>query len=154
MPIPFAPWPRPSRVHHPECCQRCKQPWRGALEHVAAKRRTGREISLATPLEAWVDEAAKLTKPDRVVYCDGSEAEYQRMIAEMLRSRESFTLNEKTYPNCYLHRSSPNDVARTEHLTYICSRQQEEARTTSHSRDPDAPKAKRGALLEGAWPAR
>ena len=66
---------------------------------------------MATPLETWVDEAAKLTKPERVVYCDGSEAEYQRMIAEMLRAGDSYTLNEKTYPNCYLHRSSPNDVA-------------------------------------------
>ncbi len=64
--------------------------------------------------------AAKLTKPNRVVYCDGSEVEYQRMIAEMLRGGDSFALNEKTYPNCHLHRSSPNDVARTEHLTFIC----------------------------------
>ena len=76
---------------------------------------------MATPLETWVYEAAKLTKPDRVVYCDGSEAEYQRMIAEMLRAGDSFALNEKTFPNCHLHRSSPNDVARTEHLTFICS---------------------------------
>ena len=76
---------------------------------------------MATPLETWVDEAAKLTKPGRVVYCDGSEAEYRRMIAEMLRGGDSYALNEKTYPDCYLHRSSPNDVARTEHLTYICS---------------------------------
>src|SRR6266852_2645573 len=154
MPIPFAPWPRPSRVHHPECCQRCKQPWRGALEHVAAKRRTGREISLATPLEAWVDQAAKLTKPKRVVYCDGSEAEYQRMIAEMLRSGNSLTLNEKTFPNCHLHRSSPNDVARTEHLTYICSPEKEEAGPTNNWMDPGEAKDKVGALLDGAMRGR
>src|ERR1700730_15808579 len=86
------------------------------LDLVAAKCWAGRGIRVATPLETWVDEAAKLAKPDGVVYCDGSEAEYQRRIAEMLRGGDSYALNEKTYPDCYLHRSSPNDVARTEHL--------------------------------------
>ena len=76
---------------------------------------------MATPLENWVEESARLTKPDRIVYCDGSEAENQRVIAEMLAAGDSEVLNAKTYPNCYLHRSSPNDVARTEHLTYICA---------------------------------
>ncbi len=109
---------------------------------------------MATPLENWVDEAAKLTKPERVVYCDGSEAEYQRMIAEMLRGGDSCTLNEKTYPNCYLHRSSPNDVARTEHLTYICSPTKEEAGPTNNWMDPGAAKHKVGVLLDGAMRGR
>ncbi len=109
---------------------------------------------MATPLETWVDEAAKLTKPERVVYCDGSEAEYQRMIAEMLRGGDSFTLNEKTYPNCHLHRSSPNDVARTEHLTFICSSEKEEAGPTNNWMDPGAAKHKVGALLDGAMRGR
>jgi phosphoenolpyruvate carboxykinase (GTP) len=113
-----------------------------------------REIRVATPLEAWVDEAAKLTKPERIVYCDGTEAEYQGMIAEMLRGGDSLTLNEKTYPNCYLHRSSPNDVARTEHLTYICSPEKEEAGPTNNWMDPDAAKRKVGALLDGAMRGR
>jgi len=109
---------------------------------------------VATPLETWVDEAAKLTKPERVVYCDGSEAEYQRMIAEMLRGGDSYTLNEKTYPNSYLHRSSPNDVARTEHLTYICSPEKEEAGPTNNWMDPGAAKHKVGVLLDGAMRGR
>jgi len=109
---------------------------------------------LATPLETWVDEAAKLTKPERVVYCDGSEAEYQRMIAEMLSGGDTHRLNEKTYPNCYLHRSSPNDVARTEHLTYICSAEREDAGPTNNWMDPDAAKHKVGALLDGAMRGR
>jgi len=109
---------------------------------------------VATPLEIWVDEAAKLTRPERVVYCDGSEAEYQRMIAEMLRGGDSFTLNEKIYPNCYLHRSSPNDVARTEHLTYICSPEKEEAGPTNNWMDPNAAKHKVGALLDGTMRGR
>jgi len=109
---------------------------------------------VATPLETWVDQAAKLTKPKRVVYCDGSEAEYQRMIAEMLRSGNSLTLNEKTFPNCHLHRSSPNDVARTEHLTFICSPEKEEAGPTNNWMEPAAAKHKVGALLDGAMSGR
>src|SRR5437016_9271736 len=124
------------------------------LDNVEAKCCTGGEIRVATPLETWVDEAAKLTKPERVEFCDGSEAEYRRMIAEMLRGGDSYTLNEKTYPNCYLHRSSPNDVARTEHLTYICSPEKEDAGPTNNWMDPDEAKRKVGALLEGAMRGR
>ena len=109
---------------------------------------------MATPLETWVDEAARLTKPERVVYCDGSEAEYQRMIAEMLHAGDSLPLNEKTYPNCYLHRSSPNDVARTEHLTFICSPDKEDAGPTNNWMDPGAAKHKVGPLLDGAMRGR
>ena len=109
---------------------------------------------MATPLETWVDEAAKLTKPERVVYCDGSDAEYQGMIAEMLRAGDSFPLNEKTFPNCHLHRSSPNDVARTEHLTYICSTDKEDVGPTNNWMDPNAAKHKVGALLDGAMRGR
>ena len=109
---------------------------------------------MATPLETWVDEAAKLTKPARVAYCDGSEAEYQRMIAEMLRGGGSLTLNEKTFPNCHLHRSSPNDVARTEHLTFICSPEKEEAGPTNNWMDPGTAKHRVGALLDGAMRGR
>jgi len=109
---------------------------------------------VATPLETWVDEAAKLTKPARVAYCDGSEAEYQRMIAEMLRGGGSLTLNEKTFPNCHLHRSSPNDVARTEHLTFICSPEKEEAGPTNNWMDPGTAKHRVGALLDGAMRGR
>ena len=109
---------------------------------------------MATPLESWVEEAARLTKPDRVVYCDGSEAEYRRMVDLLLRAGDTFTLNEKTYPNCYLHRSSVNDVARTEHLTFICSRDKDEAGPTNNWMDPDAAKHKVGALFDGAMRGR
>jgi phosphoenolpyruvate carboxykinase (GTP) len=125
-----------------------------SLWPVAANYWACRGIRVATPLESWVDEAAKLTKPSRVVYCDGSEAEYQGMIAEMLRSGNTYSLNEKTYPNCHLHRSSPNDVARTEHLTYICSPEKEEAGPTNNWMDPGAAKQKVGALLDGAMRGR
>jgi phosphoenolpyruvate carboxykinase (GTP) len=110
--------------------------------------------SVASPLENWVNDAARLTKPSRIVYCDGSEAENQRIIAEMLKDSESFTLNEKTYPNCYLHRSSVNDVARTEHLTFICTPDRDDVGPTNNWMDPDAAKHKIGALLDGAMRGR
>jgi phosphoenolpyruvate carboxykinase (GTP) len=121
---------------------------------MAAKQRDRQGESLATPLENWVNEAAALTKPERVVFCDGSENEYQRMIGEMLRGGDTLALNEKTFPNCYLHRSSPNDVARTEHLTYICSPNQEDAGPTNNWMDPGAAKRKVGALLDWAMRGR
>jgi len=109
---------------------------------------------VATPLEIWVEEAARLTKPDRIVYCDGSEAEYRRMIELMLREENTFALNEKTYPNCHLHRSSVNDVARTEHLTFICSPDKDDAGPTNNWMDPGAAKHKVGALFDGAMRGR
>ena len=109
---------------------------------------------MATPLEKWVEEAARLTKPERMVWCDGSEAENQRIIEEMLKQGDSLQLNEKTYPNCYLHRSSPNDVARTEHLTFICARTKDDVGPTNNWMDPGAAKYKVGALLDGAMRGR
>jgi len=109
---------------------------------------------VATPLENWVEGAARLTKPNRVVYCDGSEVENQRMIAEMLRGGDTQTLNEKTYPNCYLHRSTVNDVARTEHLTFICTPNKDDAGPTNNWMDPGAAKNKVGALFDGAMRGR
>src|SRR6516165_7782112 len=105
-------------------------------------------------MEAWAEEAARLTKPDRVIFCDGSEAENEAVLHEMLKHAESFRLNEKTYPNCYLHRSSPNDVARTEHLTFICSPAKDDAGPTNNWMDPAAAKHKVGALLDGAMRGR
>jgi len=109
---------------------------------------------VATPLEMWVEESARLTKPDRIVYCDGSEAENRRILDEMLRGSDSVALNEKTYPNCYLHRSSPNDVARTEHLTFICAPEKDDVGPTNNWMDPEAAKFKIGALLDGAMRGR
>jgi phosphoenolpyruvate carboxykinase (GTP) len=121
---------------------------------VAANRCTVREIRVATPLENWVEGAARLTKPNRVVYCDGSEVENQRMIAEMLRAGHTQALNENSFPNCHLHRSSVNDVARTEHLTFICTPDKDDAGPTNNWMDPDAAKNKIGALFDGAMRGR
>ena len=105
-------------------------------------------------MESWVDSAAQLTKPDKIVFCDGSEAENQVILHEMLKHVDSFQLNPNTYPNCYLHRSSPSDVARTEHLTFICSRNKEDVGPTNNWMDPDGAKYKVGSLLDGAMRGR
>jgi phosphoenolpyruvate carboxykinase (GTP) len=105
-------------------------------------------------MESWVEEAARLTKPDRVIFCDGSEAENQAILHEMLKHVDSFQLNPKTYPNCYLHRSSPSDVARTEHLTFICLPDKEDVGPTNNWMDPDGAKYKVGSLLDGAMRGR
>ena len=81
-------------------------------------------MAMTTVAEKWVDEVAALTNPADVVWCDGSKAEYDRLVGQMLADGTLVPLNEKTYPNCYLHRSHPTDVARTEQLTFICSREQ------------------------------
>jgi phosphoenolpyruvate carboxykinase (GTP) len=109
---------------------------------------------LGTPLENWVNAAAQLTRPDRIVYCDGSEEENQRILAEMVEGGDSVKLNESTYPNCYLSRSSPNDVARTEHLTFICTPEKDDAGPTNNWMDPDGAKSKVGALLSDAMRGR
>jgi phosphoenolpyruvate carboxykinase (GTP) len=83
-------------------------------------------------VERWVEEVARTTQPDRIVWCDGSEAEIERLTGEMLASGTLIELDERSYPNSYLHRSSPQDVARTEHLTFICSATREDAGPTNN----------------------
>jgi phosphoenolpyruvate carboxykinase (GTP) len=109
---------------------------------------------MATPLERWVDDVAGHTRPDTVQWCDGSAAEYQRLIAEMLGSGTLLELNKQKYPGCYLHRSDPSDVARTEHLTFICSRQRDDTGPTNNWMDPAEAKEKVGALFRGSMRGR
>ena len=73
-------------------------------------------------LEHWVNDVAALTRPARVHWCDGSDAEYRALVKQMLESGTLIELNQQTHPGCYLHRSSPSDVARVEHLTFVCTR--------------------------------
>ena len=112
------------------------------------------ESRVATPLETWVEESSRLTKPDQIVFCDGSESEYHRMIENLLAEGDTLALSEKTFPNCHLHRSSVNDVARTEHLTFICTPEKDDAGPTNNWMDPDAAKHKLGALFNGAMRGR
>src|SRR5690606_6736676 len=72
-------------------------------------------------LKRWVDEVARLTGPQAIHWCDGSDAENQQLLTQMLASGDLLELNQQTHPRCYLHRSSPSDVARVEHLTFVCT---------------------------------
>jgi phosphoenolpyruvate carboxykinase (GTP) len=109
---------------------------------------------MATPLEKWVEDTAQHTRPKNVHWCDGSEAEYNKLIAEMLASGTLLELNQKAYPNCYLHRSDPSDVARTEHLTFVCTSQKEDSGPNNNWMAPAEAKKKVGALFAGAMKDR
>lgn len=109
---------------------------------------------MSTPLERWVDESARLTKPSKIVWCDGSQGENERLVQEMLRDGTYIELNQKTRPDCYLHRSNPNDVARTESITFICTRQKEDAGPTNNWMSPQEAKDKVRPLFDGAMKGR
>src|SRR6476620_4042948 len=98
-------------------------------------------MSMATlpiAIQRWVDEVAALTTPDRIVYCDGSESERAQLTAECLASGELIELNQQKLPGCYLHRSAPHDVARTEHLTFLCTSRRDDAGPTNNWISPVA----------------
>ena len=78
-------------------------------------------------LNQWVAAVAALTEPDHIHWCDGSETEDRTLKAEMVASGDLFPLNPETHPDCFLHRSDPSDVARVEHLTYVCTADSEDA---------------------------
>ncbi len=111
-------------------------------------------MSVTSVAEQWVNEVAALTQPSRVVWCDGSKAEYDSLIEAMLRDGTLIQLNPRTYPNCYLHRSHPQDVARTEQLTFICTRTKEDAGPTNNWMDPAEAKKKAGAWFKGSMKGR
>jgi phosphoenolpyruvate carboxykinase (GTP) len=109
---------------------------------------------MPTPLERWVDETAQLTRPKNIYWCDGSEAEYNRLIQEMLKTGTLLELNQREYPGCYLHRSDPSDVARTEHLTFVCTGNKDDAGPNNNWMPPGEAKEKVGALFSGAMKDR
>ena len=105
-------------------------------------------------LNRWVDDVAQRTRPDRVHWCDGSEAESQALTAQMLENGDLLALNAQTHPGCYLHRSSPNDVARVEKVTLICTRDQADAGPNNHWMAPAEAHARIDALFDGCMRGR
>ncbi len=105
-------------------------------------------------LQQWVDEVAALTRPDRVVWCDGSDAEAAALQQAMLADGTLLELNQDTHPGCVLHRSHPDDVARVEHLTFVCHENREDAGPNNHWMAPAEAHAKIDALFEGCMEGR
>jgi len=105
-------------------------------------------------LQNWVDQVAQLTSPEEVHWCDGSNQEYQNFIFQMLDSGDLHKLNHETFPNCYLHRSDQTDVARVEHLTFICTSKQEDAGPNNNWMDPDEAHSKLNNLFKDCMSGR
>jgi phosphoenolpyruvate carboxykinase (GTP) len=95
-----------------------------------------------------------MTRPEQIVWCDGSEEENTRIQQQMVREGHTLPLNEKTYPNCFLHRSDPSDVARTEKVTFICTREKENAGPTNNWMAPAEAKRTLGGLFSGSMKGR
>ncbi|MEL7447699.1 MAG: phosphoenolpyruvate carboxykinase (GTP) [Pseudomonadota bacterium] len=105
-------------------------------------------------LASWVNDVAQLTRPERIHWCDGSDAEYDALIELMQSTGDLHALNPDTHPGCYLHRSDPSDVARVEHLTYICTPNQEDAGPNNNWMAPEEGHARVDALFDGAMEGR
>jgi phosphoenolpyruvate carboxykinase (GTP) len=102
----------------------------------------------------WVNEVARLCRPDEVVWCDGSEAERDRLLDVAIRGGDLVPLNREALPDSYLHRSAPNDVARTEHLTFICSHEQADAGPTNNWMAPAQAYDRLSTLFAGSMRGR
>ncbi|MCY4381357.1 MAG: phosphoenolpyruvate carboxykinase (GTP) [Proteobacteria bacterium] len=74
-------------------------------------------------LNDWLKQVVDQVQPSQVKWCDGSDEEYDQLVSDMVASQDLMPLNQETYPNCFLYRSHPDDVARSEHLTYICTKE-------------------------------
>jgi phosphoenolpyruvate carboxykinase (GTP) len=102
----------------------------------------------------WAEEVSKLTKPDNIFWCDGSEDEKKHLTDLAVEMGIIQPLNQEKWPGCYYHRSNANDVARVENLTFICTAHEEEVGPTNNWAEPDEMRAKLHALLDGAMKGR
>ena len=98
----------------------------------------------------WVDGVRRLTDPARVHWCTGSEAETAELTAALLRTGELLRLNEERFPRSFLYRSNPNDVARVEHVTFVCTKSEADAGPNNHWQAPDAAHRKMDELFRGS----
>ena len=105
-------------------------------------------------LKAWVDHVAELTQPAEVYWCNGSKAEYRALTDKLLSDGGFIELNQETHPGCYLHRSDPSDVARVEHLTFVCTSNEDDAGPNNNWMAPDAARAKMDDLFRGCMKGR
>jgi len=109
---------------------------------------------LSRAVADWVNEVRELTQPRAIHWCEGSETEAREITAQLLRDKELTALNPAEFPGCHLYRSNPTDVARVEHLTYICTRSQEDAGPNNHWMDPQQAHARMRELFRGCMRGR
>jgi phosphoenolpyruvate carboxykinase (GTP) len=110
--------------------------------------------SLNSSLRAWLQASAAHFRPEKIVVCDGSEAERERIESAMVADGSLIPLDPQRHPRSFLHRTDPSDVARTEHLTFICTDDQHEAGPTNHWMSPADARARVWPLFEGAMRGR
>ncbi len=122
------------------------------LSQTAPAENAGR--SKLAALNDWVAQVAALTQPDAVHWCDGSDAENTALIATMEGDGTLIRLNESTHPRSWLHRSHPDDVARVEHLTFVCTPEKEDAGPNNHWMSPADGHAKMDSLFAGCMKGR
>lgn len=124
------------------------------MNAVSRQQAAPANASALDTLNAWVAEVAALTRPDAIHWCDGTDAEYQALLEVMQADGTLLPLNQDTHPGCWLHRSDPDDVARVEHLTFVCSREREDAGPNNHWMAPAEAHAKLDALFDGCMQGR
>ncbi len=105
-------------------------------------------------VDRWVREVEALTQPARVHWCTGTDAEAAALTAELVKAGELLPLNAERFPRCYLYRSSPSDVARVEHLTFVCTKAEADAGPNNNWMAPAAAHEKMDALFKGAMRGR
>ena len=105
-------------------------------------------------LNQWVMDVARLTRPARIHWCDGSDSENDALVAEMQADGTLLPLNPDTHPGSWLHRSHPDDVARVEHLTFVCTPEQDDAGPNNHWMAPADGHAQMDGLFDGCMEGR
>jgi phosphoenolpyruvate carboxykinase (GTP) len=119
-----------------------------APQHVTSLSSLNRDVS------AWVESVATLTQPEHIYWCDGSDAEFQMLQRGLIASGELRELNQQSFPGCVLSRSHPTDVARVEHLTFVCTKAKEDAGPNNHWIEPAQAHAQMDALFAGCMRGR
>ena len=109
---------------------------------------------LSLDVAKWVDSVRELTQPRAIHWCEGSDEEIRDLTAQLVREGELQTLNPDAFPGCHLSRSNPSDVARVEHLTYICTPNKEDAGPNNNWMDPTQAHAKMRDLFRGSMKNR
>lgn len=124
------------------------------IQPTLTTERFGRTIPKNAWVKAWVEETVKLTDAEHVFWCDGSEGEKEYLTQQAVKQGVLIPLDPKKWPRCYYHHSNPNDVARVEQCTYVCTRRQKEAGPTNNWMDPKQMRQKLRGYLSGAMKGR